>query len=410
MSQRRFHKKSRHGCSQCKRNRTKCDERMPLCGRCRRIGATCSLADQPSGLLFVPAKYPGPHEEHSRTEMPSSTSAPSSLSDECSSSAAPTSDMDKPAVEFQFSYPEKERLRLMNHYALHASKSITEVILPGEQDQSMWGDWVAELAFDYDFLLHGLLSISALHLALCGISRQKHIVMAIHHHNLGVALFRPHLLSITHENHDAVFAFSCVVALYSFGIQRCSESLEDPLTNIYQVLILVRGSAIALKPNYEARAQSRWSVLMLPYPFVFTGNLPGRIEDMLRSLRQRIATTSSALSSAGIYHSAIQALRDTLTMTLMYRRQKMTLSYFPSLCPPEFWEMVRIADPLALAILANYVITLHWMRKNIWMQGWGKETVDAIRQALPPEWQECIAWAVQEIEHPSEVVHYEIEP
>ncbi|PWY90196.1 hypothetical protein BO70DRAFT_368732 [Aspergillus heteromorphus CBS 117.55] len=420
MSQRRFHKKSRHGCLLCKRNRTKCDEQRPRCGRCSRIGSACSLADQPSDWLFVPAKHtPESQEDHPGPEMSTTTQpAPSSLSDEHSSRSASdvksitmsTAGTEQSTVDFQFTDSERERLRLMSHYALHASKSITEIILPGDRDQSMWGDWVTELAFEHDFLLHGLLSISALHLALRGVSQQKHTVMAIRHHDLGVALFRPHLSNITYENHDAVFAFSCVVALYSFGIQRSSKSMEDPLTNIHQVLTLVRGSAIALKPSHEAREQSRWSVLMLPYPFVFTGRLPVVIEDMLSKLRQRIPATPFAGSHTGIYLSAIQTLRDTLTMTIMYRRQKMTHSYFPAVCPPEFWAMVRIAEPLALAILANHAITLHWMGNSIWMEGWGKQTVDAVRQALPPDWHECIAWAVQEVESPSEADDYELEP
>jgi hypothetical protein len=50
--------------------------------------------------------------------------------------------------------------------------------------------------------------------------------MAIRHHDLGVAMFRPHLSNITPENHDAVFAFSCIVVLYTFGIQRPFEPTE----------------------------------------------------------------------------------------------------------------------------------------------------------------------------------------
>ena len=76
--------------------------------------------------------------------------------------------------------------------------------------------------------------------------------------------------------------------------------------------------------------------------------------------------------------------------------RQFSLSLFPAQCPTKFWEMVGIGEPLALAILANYAVILYWLRKNIWVEGWGKETVDAVRQALPTEWHECIAWAVRE--------------
>jgi hypothetical protein len=60
--------------------------------------------------------------------------------------------------------------------------------------------------------------------------------------------------------------------------------------------------------------------------------------------------------------------------------------------------MVCIGEPLALAILANFAVILYWLRQTIWLQGWGRETVEAVREALPVEWHECIAWAVQETE------------
>ncbi|PWY80266.1 hypothetical protein BO94DRAFT_470979 [Aspergillus sclerotioniger CBS 115572] len=414
MSQRRFHTKSRHGCVQCKKNRTKCDENKPHCGRCKRIGAVCSLADQPSNLVFLPAKNVDVQAQASN-ESSHNKQKSSSLSDEYSSPSPgdllsvtmSTPSTEQSNAESYFARSEKERLRLMNHYALHTSRSITEIILPKDQDQSMWGDWVPELAFEHDFLLHGLLGLSALHLALRGISQQKHTVMAIHHHNLGLALFRPHLSNVTPDNRDAIFAFSCVVALYTFGIQRSSEPTEDPINRIYHVFSMIRGSALFVKSDHDAMEQSHWSVLMLPYPFPSV-KLPGEMEDMLNTILQRIPTTSTA-TQIEIYQPAIRTLRDSLAMAILYRRTKMTLSYFPVVCPPEFWAMVRISEPLSLAILANYAVTLHWLRMNIWMECWGKEIVNAVHQVLPLDWHDCIAWAVRETDRPSQADDYEIE-
>lgn len=38
---RRFHKKSRKGCTTCKKRRVKCDESRPICGNCERMGIEC---------------------------------------------------------------------------------------------------------------------------------------------------------------------------------------------------------------------------------------------------------------------------------------------------------------------------------------------------------------------------------
>ncbi|GAA88946.1 hypothetical protein AKAW_07060 [Aspergillus luchuensis IFO 4308] len=316
------------------------------------------------------------------------------------SAAASTPGTERSDMECDFTDTEKERLRLMNHYALHTSRSITDVIIPRDQNQSLWGEWVTELAFKHNFLLHGLLGLSALHLALKGVSPQRHTVIAIRHHDLGVAMFRSHLSNITPENHDAVFAFSCVVSLYTFGIQRPSEPTEDPIDRLHQVFSLIRGSSFLVKSDHDTMVRSRWSVLMLPHPFPPTV-LSSELEDVLSKLLSRAAMAPEA-ARMGIYEPTIKTLRHSLAMSIMYRRIKMTFSYFAVICPPEFWSMVRIGEPLALSILANYAVTLDWLRSNIWMAYWGREIVVAVRKALPLDWHECIAWAVQEMERPSE--------
>ncbi|KAF2094851.1 hypothetical protein NA57DRAFT_60262 [Rhizodiscina lignyota] len=408
MSQRRFHSKSRHGCLQCKKNRTKCDENRPKCGRCERIGVNCSLIDQPSDWIFIPAKDVEGQKEQTDTNSADSGSNPSSTSKEHSndssgdpgSFAISTPSTEQPNVEAHFTDVERERLRLMAHWTLHTSKSISDITIPEDRDQSLWSDWVTELALENDFLLHGLLSLSALHFALCDISRQKYTMSAIHHHGLGIALFRPFLSNIAAiksegaNRFDAAFACSCIVTFYSFGIQRFSESGMDPIANIHQVLVLLRRSAVIVKSDHEALLRSRWSVLLLPIPP--SERLPDEIEDMLSKLLQRTSLVVSTATEKDIYTSAIQTLRNNLSAAVTYGRAQLTLTLFPILSPTEFWEMVCVGEPLALAILANYAVALYWLRDNIWMQGWGEETVDAVREALPPEWHDCIAWALRE--------------
>jgi hypothetical protein len=374
----------------------------PKCGRCERIGSDCSLADQTSDFIFISDKRIEGQKEQANTESPGSISALSTLSsghsinspESLKSITISTPSTEQSISESHFTDTERDRLRLMNHYTLHTSKSITEITIPEDQDQSIWGTWVTELAFENDFLLHGLLSLSALHLALRGVSRQKNTVLAIHHHDLGVALFRPHLSNITADKYDALFAFSCFVALHSFGIQRCSESELNPIAKIHQVLLLLCGTRKIIKCDNEALKGSRWSVLAAPDDFQPPQNLSDEIEQMLSTLLQRTSTISASQKDG--YTLVIQTLRDNFTIAVKYQHNRFSLSLFPAQCPTKFWEMVGIGEPLALAILANYAVILYWLRKNIWVEGWGKETVDAVRQALPTEWQECIAWAVRE--------------
>ncbi len=310
----------------------------------------------------------------------------------------------------------------MSHYTLHASQSIGDIINGPEAGPTVWRDWVTELAFQNDYLLHGLLSLSALHLALSGVSPRRHTVVAMHQHGLGVALFRPQLSrGITADNYDAVFAFSCVVAVYAFGIPRCcSESTffgdddssgagDDPITKLLQVLILLRRSSVVAKSAHEVLLQSRWSMLMLPWASLDSvaaknnGLLPEEIKDMISNLLQRVQITTSSTKSItpqqNVYISTIEILKLSLVFALSRPRAQLTLTLFPIITPAEFWTtLVRRREPFALAILANYSVILHWFKDNIWLHGWGKESIEAVRQALPPEWHDCIAWAIRQTE------------
>lgn len=82
------------------------------------------------------------------------------------------------------------------------------------------------------------------------------------------------------------------------------------------------------------------------------------MEDMLSKLLQRTSTTISAATQEGMYTLAIQTLRDNLIIAVAYQHAQRTATLFPILSPTDFWEMVSIGEPLALAILANYAVIL----------------------------------------------------
>ncbi|KEF62030.1 uncharacterized protein A1O9_00002 [Exophiala aquamarina CBS 119918] len=44
----RAHRKSRHGCEECRRKRTKCDETLPSCSRCQQRNIKCIITTRPS--------------------------------------------------------------------------------------------------------------------------------------------------------------------------------------------------------------------------------------------------------------------------------------------------------------------------------------------------------------------------
>lgn len=296
-----------------------------------------------------------------------------------------------------FSSSERDRLKLIHHYTNFTSKSIIELTLNDGEGVSLWLNHVPQLAFEHDFLLHGLLSVSSLHLALCG--QSENITSAIRHHHLGIELFRPYLSNITADKVGALLAFSCLLALYSFGIHRIVKTQLSPLAKITEVFNLVRGSGVIIQ------AGGRWVLEDGPWkPFFQSGDvdfsreLPAEMEAVLSRLLQRSKDTALYTTSQRlIYSMAIEVLRRNFVLATSAAHVQLTINLFPVMVQYKFLEFMRLGEPLALAILANYAVVLHWLRSHIWLEGWGQQTINAVGQALPHDWHDCIAWAIQEV-------------
>ena len=370
-----------------------------------RIGSDCSLSEQGPGWLFVPDK----HDSEASRETEDEESVVESMSNasinhSVESSTSPSSGGSNHIADLRFTGPERDNLRLMHHYTIHTSKTIRDITIPKHEDQSLWEAWAPELAMEHDFLLHGLLSISALHLSLCGTDpreQKRMTVTAIRHHNRAVALFRLHLDHMPATDHDAVFAMFCVVVLYSFGLHR---SEGTPVERIHQVLTLLRGSMTIAKGDYERMRRSRWSGMRPPLHLDLETKLPDEMEDAISALRRRagpaasVSTEEKETGEEAAYREAIETLRYNLIISDISPFTAPTLTWFPMASPAGYWDLLRAGRPLALGIIANYAVILHRQRSNIWMRDWGKEVVDAVREALPADWQECIAWADREVE------------
>ncbi|KAI1847557.1 hypothetical protein JX265_000808 [Neoarthrinium moseri] len=291
-----------------------------------------------------------------------------------------------------FSNSEREQLRLMNHYCLHVSGSISSMFTP--QTPSLWTEWITGLAFENDYLLHCILSISALHMALKSAAPRDQMVIASRHHGLGITLFQPYLANPALGDYDSALTFSYCVTLYAFGIHFLYRLDTNLISTFIDIMFLIHGCRALVASSMEERRTSRWVELILAKPDV-PQQLPEEVEDMLCKLLEHTASIDSQVLK-GMYVSALDALRLNHAIAISYGHSLKTVATFAVMSPAGFWPRARQGEALALAILANYAVILHSYRGSIWIQGWAKAVVDAVRQALPHEWHSCISWAIAE--------------
>ncbi|KAK9781938.1 hypothetical protein SCAR479_01809 [Seiridium cardinale] len=72
--QRKFHRRSRNGCTVCKQKHLRCDERRPLCTYCLRHGGECVYSDGGPARLGPSSRDPSSEEPHEADDASSTAS------------------------------------------------------------------------------------------------------------------------------------------------------------------------------------------------------------------------------------------------------------------------------------------------------------------------------------------------
>ncbi|KAL2204330.1 hypothetical protein CC79DRAFT_1372337 [Sarocladium strictum] len=193
---RKGHTKSRLGCFSCKRRRVKCQESLPSCGNCHRLGLRC--------------EYPSGQDP-----------------DQLSLSAPKPS---QPLPQTQLSMTD---LHFFHHFLVHAYPGLP---IQGEQ---VWRE-VAQYSHTFDFLAHAVLALGASHLGLCNGTDYRsdalsHRVSAIT--SLNTALSTP---CQTKEEGDARYA-----TLMALTFQ--SSYMDDGMS---EFLAMLRGCSVVANSSF----------------------------------------------------------------------------------------------------------------------------------------------------------------
>ncbi|KAL3481028.1 hypothetical protein BJX99DRAFT_219553 [Aspergillus californicus] len=214
----RPHTKSRNGCVQCKKRRVKCDERGHPCGNCAFRKTECT--------------YPNASTASSSPGL--SPSSASQGADEHVHVEHPLAPLDSSSTLM---------LELMHKFSTETYKSFFSE--PG--DYHVWQFTIPQLAFRHEFLLYGLLSVAALHTAFAGTrSARSYIDTAMVYQSRASAPFHDAIRNISHENCDAVFAYSMIITVNGIAMPQLSVDKSDKvniLDTIFMVFELVQGTA-----------------------------------------------------------------------------------------------------------------------------------------------------------------------
>ncbi|KAF2734461.1 hypothetical protein EJ04DRAFT_493366 [Polyplosphaeria fusca] len=415
------HKKSRNGCRQCKARHVKCDENKP-CSSCSRHGVQCSLVTWDDASL-PPAQTAtaAPHRVAKRTSdrprkvrLATSSQPPSAaglpieyvLNPTPAASTGTPDDSSPPSDPFPYltKFTNKtdaiqpnywvRDLELMHHWTTEAHVHISA----RDDLRDMFRDAAPKQAIIHHFLMHEILAYSALHLAHeRRDQRPAFRALGSHHQDLAIRSMRKMLPNMTPENGPALFMTATLVTVTVFA--SASTDATVTLDELFDIFSLIVGINSVLASTRTLVASSPFAPCLLINPNVVPQE---PIFDLVLAQAPSFISAIETLCPEGPVRetalAAVATLKDCIYLSAgphVDNRILRCLFFCPMRWSADFNALLRERHSAAMAIIALYSIILSDAGWNWFLEGWAQRVVDAVLDAIEPQWHATIQWCVE---------------
>lgn len=274
-------------------------------------------------------------------------------------------------------------------------------------DRSDMEDWqilIPKLAFEHEFLLHGIFSLAALHMVATTADPEKvlyYLDTALQCNELAFAPFREALAHLTPLNCDAVFAQSAIVTIIGMALPRLNAqhrgepfSMIETMMTVFELLQGANKISQISKPWRQASIFSKydWTESTALDP-----NMANAIAQ-LRMLNSSIEITDSVQYS--VNQEAIDSLQDSFAKFTHAPHPAPILAWL-TYVKREFVGGLRARQPFQLLILMNWAVLLNELGAHFWWaKGCGGELVTELLSELKDhneKWKLILQWPQQKI-------------
>lgn len=253
--------------------------------------------------------------------------------------------------------------------------------------------------------MHGILAISALHLArLRPVSAAHFQQLAMLHYSRGVSLFRPMLDRVTKANAQAIFAFSSLVVCIAFAMPPTLQQTSDPqppstgtLTGVFEVFDLCRSINHVLRLTWHWLLESPLALQLHIKPQRPSNLLAYDDALALDLLETYIDQHLSSESCRSEYREALSGLRDVYAYSHAASEHKSSILAWPVFVPLAFYRAMSEGEPLATAMLSFYGSLLHDLRNTWWVNGTSVRVVSACSDQLDSTWDTVMVRSKQRV-------------
>ena len=301
----------------------------------------------------------------------------------------------------QVSPLQMAELELLHHFTTETCYTLSD----RPESHELWRVTVPHVAFEHEFLMRGILAITALHLSSLRPDRQtywNHV--AAKQQDAALSSFRTIMSRMGESNCEALLAMSSLIVVYGFESPKNADSLG--------------------MFNYNGRDSDEWlplirgvnSIIMSVWPWIKTSRLrgllhdhiqeppqtelPGVLNEQFSHLENMCNRTTGGAEAVTAYKAALETLR--VCFVRMNNRPpyecEISIAFlWPVMIPQEYIRLLNEKRPEGLVILAHYCVILHHLDDYWWVKGWARHIINNIHRELDNDWLYYIDWPINVI-------------
>ncbi|KAH7378175.1 hypothetical protein BKA64DRAFT_251801 [Cadophora sp. MPI-SDFR-AT-0126] len=361
-STKRGQKKSRKGCGICKIRKIKCDEEIP-CRNCVKHRVECDF------LTVAPSE------------------SPPGINSSLVGGSLP--DLNLKDIE------------LFHHYCTSTSQSMwTNPLL-----RIFWRIQVPHIGLTYQFVMRGILSMAALHMAYLNPNKKDvYLPYSMHHQQQAMKEVMEILPNVTTENCTALHLFSILNCCHILGRPREKEDfLIVGNSGISQWLVLFRGVLGFIEPYQDALDRGPLSAIISvrkQRQRERESCISQSKGDYLGDLRRHVLGSTMDEQHSKVYSDNINELEKSFIFIYTstdYVYEMGDVFNYLMMSSHEYLLLLSDGTQQALTIFAYACVLFHKLEHFWWMEGWSHHLMNNIWQFLDQEHRQLVTWVVQEI-------------
>lgn len=316
-------------------------------------------------------------------------------------------------------------LELIHYYSTQTYMTMTSRLTA----HLVWRDVIFRHGLKHDFLLHALMATAALHKATKHAEdsevHAEYIKVAFSYQNAALAGYIPALNRPDESNAVALFILSALLTVWLFGSKKLPEALngvnfsksatlvsqtangapDTGAPDFFEILTRIQGIHAVVKQTIQWLQGGEITPLLQPPTEAELPQNPPDIEASFEKLRKRVddiaianpqLSKSTIIERTEIYVERLEHLRRVSRSRTVLEHDQQVFAW-PVTSEPPYIELIRLRDPIAIALFVHWAACFRCLDHLWWAKGWSYRLVRDASSLLDDTWSDVIAWPLKEV-------------